>query len=343
MAARKLPAGVRRTDGVWDPTARPLYFFAAGQHYPRIQATVPAFQYRPCLVAVNDFAEPGKKLSAHQLAKEFEPLLDSGIPVFLDSGVFWLTNRHKRAHDMTMDAALSLHPDEVDDFDWLFETYVEMCHTYRDRLWGYNELDQGGMARKIETRGRLEALGLNPIPVYHPLNDGWEYFDDLASGYDRICWGNVVQAHNTARVRMVRTLAERHRKYPYLWVHMLGLTPNELVIGEPFDSADSSSWLAVWRYAAANKERSMGKNVSTMGKPWWYLRSREGNAEAEDADPHGERGEANNEKAAAMSNAMFAAHLMNMNHWRDRLVEELGQPFDYPPLRDEEPPVCPGK
>ena len=337
-----IPPGVRLTDGVWDRDQRPLYFFAGGQHYGQIQDEIPEFKFQPCLVAVNDFAEPGRPISQRQIEAWLLPLLDAGIPVFLDSGVFWLTNRHKRAHDMTMDAALSLHPDEVDDFDWLFDTYVEMCLTYRDRLWGYNELDQGGKTRKVETRGRLEALGLNPIPVYHPLNDGWDYFDDLASSYDRMCWGNVVQAHNSARVRMVRTLAERHRKYPYLWVHLLGLTPNELVAGEPFDSADSSSWLSVWRYTHASKERSLGKNVTTMGKPWWYLRTRAESLDEEDADPNGERAHATHEKAAAMSNTTFSVNLMNMQHWRHRLIEEIGQPFDYPPLLDEETEPCPG-
>ena len=56
------------------------------------------------------------------------------------------------------------------------------------------EVDQGGRENKIKTRARLEKMGLRPIPVYHPLNDGWDYFDYLAENYDRICMGNVVNA-----------------------------------------------------------------------------------------------------------------------------------------------------
>jgi hypothetical protein len=53
---------------------------------------------------------------------------------------------------------------------------VEHATTYADRLSGYTELDQGGRDHKRRTRTRLHDLGLNPIPVYHPFNDGWDYF-----------------------------------------------------------------------------------------------------------------------------------------------------------------------
>ena len=62
----------------------------------------------------------------------------------------------------------------------------------------------------------LEQMGLRPIPVYHPFNDGWDYFDYLAERYDRICFGNVVQADRETRKRLVATAWERHRKYPHL-------------------------------------------------------------------------------------------------------------------------------
>ena len=62
--------------------------------------------------------------------------------------------------------------------------------------------------------GQAESLGLKPIPVYHPLLDGWDYFDELAAQYDRICFGNIVQAPAATRIRLLHTLWERHRRYP---------------------------------------------------------------------------------------------------------------------------------
>jgi len=171
--------------------------------------------------------------------------------VLLDSGIFWLTQRHMRAHPgMTMDEALSLPPDEVDGFDWLWANYVALASEFEDRLWGYIELDQGGADNKRKTRAKLEALGLRPIPVYHPLNDGWDYFDELCEQYDRICMGNVVQARNPVRRHLLSTLWERRRRHPDVWVHVLGLTISEMLTAYPVSSTDSSGWVYALRYGA---------------------------------------------------------------------------------------------
>lgn len=254
---------VKATGGNWDPDHRPQYFAAGGNNQEgrwRQDATADGYPPLSTLFAVNDFASVGNNLNRTGAAWELlETSLDAGLPVFLDSGIFHLTNQHKRAHDTTMDEALALAPEEIDDFDWLFEIYVEMIREFGDQLWGYNELDQGGLENKKRTRKRLEDLGLAPIPVYHPLNDGWDYYDELGAGYDRICWGNVVQASPWLRVRMIMTAMERHKKYPDLYVHFLGLTPNELQYGHSYDSADSSTWTAAFRYPEATRLAAMGK------------------------------------------------------------------------------------
>ena len=149
---------------------------------------------------------------------------EAGNSVFIDSGVFSLTNEHARAHNMTMDQVLGLPPADIDGFDELFTKYVAIIKKLGDKVWGYIEIDQGGRDNKIKTRARLEALGFAPIPVYHPFVDGWDYFDELAQGYDRICFGNVVQADRDTRKRLLATAWERRRKYPHLWIHLLGLT-----------------------------------------------------------------------------------------------------------------------
>ena len=236
---------VKATGGAWDPAARPVYFVAACAWY--LDDTT--LRWPPYILrAVNDVMTERQETA--MLARH----LDEGKTVLLDSGIFWLTNRHKRAHGMTMDEALTLAPEDIDGFAELEARYVELVQRYGDRLWGYIELDQGGAVNKRRTRGRLESLGLAPIPVYHPLLDGWDYFDELAAGYDRICFGNIVQAPAAMRVRLLHALYERHRAYPDLWVHVLGLTVNEWCPSVPMDSCDSSAWISPLRWLKARTE-----------------------------------------------------------------------------------------
>jgi hypothetical protein len=216
---------------------------------------VPLDESADLLLAVNEF-----------LAKDCTRSLDELLVVqrrnvFLDSGVYWLSTQHALEHGVSMDEALSLAPEKVSHFDELFDCYVDTVRRYGEHLWGYIEIDQGGRENKKRTRARLEALGLAPIPVYHPLNDGWDYFDELASQYDRICLGNVVRSHGQQRKRLLATAWERRRKYPHLWIHALGLTPNETTIAYPMNSCDSSTWITNVRYA----QHHTTSNAQSMG------------------------------------------------------------------------------
>ncbi|WP_103344077.1 hypothetical protein [Amycolatopsis sp. CA-126428] len=244
---------VATAGGAFDRSDTPIYF-AAGESsaYPR-----------HLLLAVNDLYHRSQELRMVRL-------LDEGHMILLDSGIFNLTNEHKRATGCSMDEALALPPDEIQGFDRLFDRYVELATKYEDRLWGYIELDQGGRENKIRTRARLHDLGLNPIPVYHPFNDGWDYFDDLARGYDRLCFGNVVQANHPTRVRLLHTMWERRRQYPHLWVHVLGLSACEWCLPCPPDSCDSSSWLNSLRYPAVRTESAALRRLGELGHRFLY-------------------------------------------------------------------------
>lgn len=234
--------------GSFDHSQRPVYFGAG------TSTSYPEF----ALVAVNDCLDK----SGVDL---IDRLLSNGHKLLLDSGIFWLTNRHRRATGCSMDTALSLPPDEIQDFDMLLERYLFLTKTFGDDLWGYIELDQGGRDNKRRTRDMLHDEGLSPIPVYHPLNDGWEYFDEIASQYDRICYGNIVQAKAHARIRLLHTMWERRREYPHLWIHVLGLTVNDWCLSCPPDSCDSSTWLSGLRFTDVNTEcaglRRLGRMI----------------------------------------------------------------------------------
>ncbi len=258
---RQFRGAVIATGGRWDPTDRPCYFFAADLTDQQRLATM---QWGYVLLPVNVFGSSGDDDVV------LERLIDSGARVILDSGVFILTQDHCRRHGVTMDEALALPPDRIDGFDELMAGYLRLAKRFGDDLWGYIELDQGGAVNKRITRARLEDQGLRPIPVYHPLNDGWEYFDELATTYDRICWGNVVQAKKELRLRMLATLAERRTQYPELWIHVLGLTPNEWCNAFVPDSADSSAWLSALRWGGY-QERAMLAALSFMDREYRYV------------------------------------------------------------------------
>jgi hypothetical protein len=241
-----------KTGGRWKPDEWPIYFVASEPKTLAHAATV----NRHLLVAVNEIHND----------EDFE-LLDMfvriGADVFIDSGVYNLAMKHAHAHRISMDRALSLAPDDIDDFTALFDAYVSIMQRMGDSVWGYIEIDQGGRDNKIRTRTKLEEIGLRPIPVYHPFNDGWDYFDYLAERYDRICFGNVVQANMETRKRLIATAWERRRKYPNLWIHALGLTASELTTAWPMNSCDSSTWLSAIRW---------GRHFATVSnKRCWHI------------------------------------------------------------------------
>lgn len=194
---------------------------------------------------------------------------DGGANVFIDSGIFSLTQEHKKAHGISMDEALGLAPEKIDGFQKLFDRYINIVELFRDRCWGYIELDQGGMHNKIKTRAKLEGMGLRPIPVYHPFNDGWDYFDYLAENYDRICFGNIVQANQSTRDRLIATAWERKRKHPKLWIHLLGYTPNQNLYSYPINSGDSSAWISPLRWSD-HRCHANGTNFAQLSVHYRY-------------------------------------------------------------------------
>lgn len=291
---------MNETGGVWDRREENVYFIASNlDMLERADGT-----HRHKLIAVNEIADRD--------IETIERWCDTGSSVFIDSGVYNLANGHAVAHGLPMDVALGLAPEAIDGFDALFKRYVSLVRRLEGKVWGYIEIDQGGLENKRRTRARLEDLGLRPIPVYHPFNDGWDYFDELAEGYDRICFGNVVQANHPTRVRLLATAWERRRRYPNLWIHMLGMTPNEWLNAFPVNSCDSSSWVVLLRWTAAARGQSALKTYGVMNRELTYKYGEE---------PQGPKGHF---KATALAGyeAMFL-----MENWRALIKayrDELG-------------------
>jgi hypothetical protein len=262
---------MKHTAGRWNPKQKNIYFIASSRD--TLEQGLQCHPYILC--AVNEI-NPDSDLSWLS-----ETAMNPGIALFIDSGVFSLANGHAVAHKMRMDEALALAPTEIDGFDQLYAKYCQIMKQIGDQVWGYIEIDQGGIDNKKKTRARLEAEGFRPIPVYHPFNDGWDYFDELASQYDRICFGNIVQADPETRKRLLATAWERKRRFPHLWIHLLGLSPNERLNAYPIDSCDSSAWLMHVRWSDRFHAITAGKALSLINYNVTYDRG---------SDPYAENG-----------------------------------------------------
>ena len=250
---------VKRTGGRWDPNEDVTYFvasdmgslaFAVG-HNKGLLVAINAIGGDPALDTIRDWTARGHH-------------------VLIDSGVFNLANDHAKRNRLSLEEALTLAPEQIDGYDELFAAYCRIAAALKDDCWGYVEIDQGGRENKTKTRARLEALGLNPIPVYHPVSDDWDYFDELATNYDRICVGNVVQADTEFRNRLIAEIWQRRRYYPDLWIHLLGYTPNAILNAFPVNSCDSSTWLSAVRWPDAFIVRSALQPVSRLDTRFAY-------------------------------------------------------------------------
>lgn len=289
---------VIKTGGNFDPNNRYMYFITSNTERMVYGAQV----CNNILVAMNEIADSDIAIIRSWIAE--------GKNVFIDSGVFNLTMEHARKHKVPMNVALAIPPDELDGFHNLFKKYVHIVTKFKDTCWGYIEIDAGGKDQKIKTRNKLESLGLTPIPVYHPLNDGWDYFDYLAERYNRICLGNVVQAEKQVRKRLFATLWQRRKKYPNLWVHLLGVTPSQMLIAYPTDSCDSSSWLHGLRWPQQN-EYSLCKSIGSILLNYRY------NQKSKPSSPTG------NQKATLQAGLLAKAYNDNWSAYLKRL-DELG-------------------
>lgn len=306
-----------KTGGNWDKDDRHVVWLAGG--VGAIEKAEIPYTHDWLLIAVNEINNEKDILKIKQL-------IDNGGKVLIDSGIFWLTNQHKRKHKISMDEALALAPNEIDGFDKLWDKYVAIINALGSKAWGFMELDQGGAVNKRITRQKLHDIGINPIPVWHPLNDGAEYFDELAENYDRICLGNIVQANNHTRLRLLHTLWEKHRKYPDLWVHVLGMNPSEVFNAIGIDSADASTWLAPVRWGAFPHQVMLDPILETMDFEWRSMQAKDDRLVAN----HNDDGKILRASALAMAYAQET--------WRDiyRRREAVAGDVVYPALQENE-------
>lgn len=251
--------------GTYNPEEKYLYFYTTD---PTTLAKISDLTAN-LLVPVDELDGNAALRSFNQLISTVHPRTGKRR-MFLDSGVFNLAVQHSNNHGITLNEARAMNPQKVDGYSALFDKYVELVRTYEETLWGYVEIDLGQTEDKRQIRRQLESMGLRPVPVYHPLSDGWDYFDELASQYDRICVGNMVQVRGYIRKRIIATIWQRKQAYPHLWVHLLGATPKEWMIAYPIESSDSALWLALVRLFNSSRGHTCLKELREATMPRGY-------------------------------------------------------------------------
>lgn len=234
---------LRATEGRWDLADAPVYFPAAG-----LAVRGSADVCRWILLNASDLAkEPG---FIDWAARE------RGCRILLDSGVFTIANEASKRKGIPIAEALALPPSEIPGWTPFVEAWKEIVSRSRSALWGYIELDLGGPEIKTRTREGLEGEGFRPIPVHHPLRDGWDYFDYLAERYDRICVANLISVEAPAKLEILREVSERRKGKAVRWIHALGVSPAPSWIVFPTESCDSSSPAGPLRWPSPMLESS---------------------------------------------------------------------------------------
>ena len=257
--AKKASAKRKTGGGQFNPDSGNLYFTASDLSYSK--EAIEAGLVKSILIAFPSLKEKDIPF--------VEETADKGVNVMLDSGVYSLAQKMAEEKNLTQTQAFGLAPEEVTGYDKLKENYIKTIKQFEPHIWGYVEIDFGGETNKRRVRTELESLGLRPIPVYHPFNDTPEYFDELASTYDRICIGNIVYAEPAIRARLLHTFYERKKKFEPLWIHLLGLSPNNVLYTFPMNSCDSSSWLSRSRHGQIATTAG-GYNLGNLPRKYIY-------------------------------------------------------------------------
>jgi len=113
--------------------------------------------------------------------------------------------------------------------------------------------------RIIEAEGD-EIIAVRRSNLTQDQKIALKYFDNRTAELAE--WDqDQVAADPVSRLRIVATAYERKRKYPGLWIHLLGYTPDERLNAYPMDSADSTTWMSAVTWGCITYDRADGQMV----------------------------------------------------------------------------------
>lgn len=222
------PVGI--THGTWSMNDAPVFFAAViAAHFIAVTN-----QNQFLLVTAPD-------VERDEITEECFKYCTRGGRLMIDSGIFGIALAAAKRRGVDHNEGLRTPPEQIDGWSDFISSWKRCITVLGDACWGYVEIDLGGTEQKRKTRAALEAEGYRPIPVVHPITDGWDYFDELADTYDRLCIGNLVTSNEATRIDILRTVAERRRGRRVKWIHALGVTAGPPWLTAPTESCDSSS------------------------------------------------------------------------------------------------------
>ena len=134
------------------------------------------------------------------------------------------------------------------------QNYMSYIKKHINEIKVYANLDVIGSAEKTwENQAIMEAEGLNPLPVFHPMSDPVKYLHRCLDNYEYFAVGGI--AHKGASGPMRREILDgvwniltHNDGMPKAKVHGFGVTDTVLLHRYPFFSVDSSSWVYRGRY-----------------------------------------------------------------------------------------------
>lgn len=202
----------------------------AGLNTARLAA---ALEGRPVLVSYADVVRrPGV------WRREIKPRLEAGAysSVILDSGAY------TELKDPTFRVDL--------------EAYGRFALEHRDLFDLVVNLDdiRGNLKRTRRNQARLEELGLDVLPVYHQ-GEPWSELERLVKAYDYIGIGfqRPIRGARQWLEEVFRRVGGRAR------IHGFGMVRWE-VAGFPFESTDSTTWIAEYRALRTNLNGRRGSH-----------------------------------------------------------------------------------
>ena len=154
------------------------------------------------------------------------------IKIFLDSGAYTLVNQ------------------ECKDIQKYLDDYIDFILKYNDRLLGYVNLDDiGNVEISWENQRYMEGRGVQPIPAYH-YGEDFKWLEKCVNEYEYVGIGGVSRGVSPENNKILfdRIFDYIDRKNLSVKLHAFGITRFRFLIGYPWYSVDSTTWLKCASY-----------------------------------------------------------------------------------------------
>ena len=147
--------------------------------------------------------------------------------------------------DMMLDSGAFSAYTKQEEID--LDAYIAYIKKYESYLTCYINLDVIGDAEATARNQRImEEAGLHPIPVFH-IGEEFSYLKKLMDKYEYIGIGGIANLSGTGEsfkfLNKVFDLICDKEGFPRNKLHAFGITNTEAMMGYPWYSVDSTSWL----------------------------------------------------------------------------------------------------